>query len=65
MKKKEIEVRIEDRGPRHKLVKIYLNGRVYAATYAEPFPTVESARKDYSADSKSFRPYDESSGTYL
>jgi uncharacterized membrane protein (UPF0127 family) len=61
----DIEVEIVDRGPRHKLVKIYRNGRVYAATYAEPFPTQESARADYLADPRSFLPFDESTGKYL
>jgi hypothetical protein len=32
------DVVIQDAG-NHKLVKIYRNGRVYAAHYAEPFPT--------------------------
>jgi len=37
----DLEVEILEWGSRHKLVKIYRNGRVYAATYAEPFPTME------------------------
>jgi uncharacterized membrane protein (UPF0127 family) len=61
----DIEVEIVDWGPRHKLVKIYRNGRVYAATYAEPFPTKESAKADYLADPRSFLPFDESTGKYL
>jgi hypothetical protein len=47
------------------LVKIYRHGRVYAATYAEPWPTLESARADYLAEPRSFLPFDESTGKYL
>lgn len=61
----KIEVVIVDRGPRHKLVKIYKRGRVYAATYAEPFPTKESALADYLRNPRNFKPFDESSMTYL
>lgn len=48
----------------HKLVRIYRNGRCYAATYAEPFPTKESALADYKRNPKSFEPYNESTGAY-
>ncbi len=61
----KIEVVIVDRGPHHKLVKIYKKGRVYAATYAEPFPTEESALADYLRNPRIFEPFDESSMTYL
>jgi len=61
----KIEVVIVDRGPHHKLVKIYKRGRVYAATYAEPFPTKESALADYLRNPRKFQPFDESSMTYL
>jgi len=64
-KAEDIEVEIVDWGPRHKLVKIYRNGRVYAATYAEPFSSKESAKADYLADPRSFLPFDESTGRYL
>ncbi len=63
--KDKIEVVIVDRRPHHKLVKIYKKGRVYAATYAEPFPTRESALEDYRRNPKKFQPFDESSMTYL
>ncbi len=61
----KIEVVIVDREPQHKLVKIYKRGRVYAATYAEPFPTKESALADYLRNPRNFKPFDESSMTYL
>jgi len=61
----DIEIEIIDHGAHHKLVKVIRNGRVYAATYAEPFPTKESARADYLSNPKGFLPYDESTGTYL
>ncbi len=48
----------------HKLVRIYKNGRCYAATYAEPFPTKESALADYKSNPKSFEPYNETTGEY-
>lgn len=48
----------------HKLVRIYQNGRCYAATYAEPFPTKESALADFKANPKSFEPYNETTGEY-
>ena len=56
---------IQDAGLNHKLVKIYKNGRVFAAHYAEPWPTKRSAMADYKANPKSFEPYDESTGRYL
>lgn len=58
------EVVITDRGDNHKLVRIYRSGRCYAATYAEPFPTKESALADYKANPKSFEPYNEATGAY-
>jgi len=61
------DIVIQDRygDPNHKIVKIYRGGRVYAATYAQPFPTKESAMKDYFENPKSFEPYDESTGRYV
>lgn len=61
----KVEVVIVDKGSHHKLVKIYKKGRVYAATYAEPFPTKESALADYLRNPRKFQPFDESSMTYL
>ena len=48
----------------HKLVKIIKGGRVYAATYAEPFPTKETALADYKSNPKAFEPYNETTGEY-
>jgi hypothetical protein len=59
------DVEIVDHGPHHKLVKIIKGGRVYAATYAEPFPTRESAIRDYLNKPKDFLPYNETTGRYL
>ncbi|MDD4984672.1 MAG: DUF192 domain-containing protein [Dehalococcoidales bacterium] len=61
----QIEVVIVDRDPHHKLVKIYKKGHVYAATYAEPFPTKESALADYLRNPRKFEPFDESTMSYL
>lgn len=59
-----IDVVITDRDDSHKLVRIYRNGRCYAATYAEPFPTKESALVDFKSNPKSFEPYNEATGAY-
>jgi len=42
-----------------------VRGRVYAVTYAEPFPTVEDARELWRTERRAFRPYDETTGRYL
>jgi|GEM_PF-3911211 hypothetical protein len=60
-----VDVEIIDWGTNHKLVKIYKRGRVYATTYAEPFPTKESALNDYYENPKLFAPFDEATGRYL
>jgi hypothetical protein len=49
----------------HKLVKAISRGRVYAVTFAEPFPTIEEARQLWREDRKAFQPYDETTGRYL
>jgi hypothetical protein len=49
----------------HKIVKAVSRGRVYAVTYAEPFPTEEEARQLWTTDRKAFLPYDETTGRYL
>jgi hypothetical protein len=51
--------------PAHKLVKAIARGRVYAVTFAEPFPTLEEARQLWREDRKAFLPYDETTGRYL
>jgi hypothetical protein len=55
---------ITDRGGNHKLVRIYRNGRCYASTYAEPFPTKESAVRDFKSNPKTFEPYNETTREY-
>lgn len=59
-----VNIEITNRGQNHKLVKIYRNGRVYASTYAEPFPTKETALADFKSNPKSFEPYNEATGEY-
>jgi len=61
---KKIDLQGREVISQHKLVKIIKNGRVYAATYAEPFPTKESALADYKRNPKSFEPYNEATGEY-
>jgi hypothetical protein len=51
--------------PAYKLVKVESRGRVYAVTFAEPFPTLEEARQLWRDDRKAFLPYDETTGRYL
>lgn len=48
----------------HKLVKAITRGRVYAVTFAEPFPTVEAVQALWRENRKAFRPYDETTGRY-
>jgi hypothetical protein len=51
--------------PAHTIVKAISRGRVYAVTFAEPFPTIEEAQQLWREDRKAFRPYDETTGRYL
>jgi hypothetical protein len=61
----ESPVVITAHGSSHKLVRVYRDGRVFAAVYAEPFPSPQSAWSDYLADPAPFRPYDVSVGRFL
>jgi hypothetical protein len=58
----QIEILDHPTSPAHKLVKAISRGRVYAVTYAEPFPTLEEARQLWREDRKAFQPYDETTG---
>ncbi len=49
----------------HRLVKINRGGRIVAATYAEPFPTPMEALRDFRQTPRDFRPYSETTGTYV
>lgn len=60
-----VQVEIADTRMGNKLVKIIKNGRVYAAHYAEPFPTKESALRDYINHPRDFVPFDESTNSYI
>ena len=51
--------------PAHKIVKAVSRGRVYAVTFAEPFPTDEEAQQLWRDERRAFRPYDEMTGRYL
>jgi len=42
----------------HKLVKVEARGRVYAATWAAPFPTETEVKEVWRYDRKIFWPYD-------
>ena len=41
----------------HKIVKVISRGRVYAVTSAEPFPTIEEAKRLWREERRIFRPY--------
>ncbi len=49
----------------HKVVKVQSRGRIYAVTYAEPWPTEEEVRDLWRTERQAFRPYDETTGRYL
>lgn len=50
----------------HKVAKVITaRQRVYAVTYAEPFPTEAEVRQLWREQRREFRPYDESTGRYL
>lgn len=49
----------------HKLVKVIASGRVYAVTFAEPFPSEREVRELWRTERRAFRPYDETTGRYL
>lgn len=53
--------------PTKKLVKIYSCGRVYAASWAEPFPTEKEALRTWASKGgrRIFLPFNESTNTYL
>jgi hypothetical protein len=61
----QIEIITHPTSPAHKIVKAISRGRVYAVTFAEPFPTIEEARQLWREERKAFQPYDETTGRYL
>lgn len=60
-----IEIINHPTSPAHKIVKAIARGRVYAVTFAEPFPTREEARQLWREERRAFRPFDETTGRYL
>lgn len=49
----------------HKLATVRTRTRVYAVTYAEPYPTEAEIQQLWAEDRKAFRPYDETCGRYV
>ena len=49
----------------HRVAKVESRGRIYAVTYAEPFPSVAEVKALWRTERKAFRPYDETTGRYL
>jgi hypothetical protein len=60
-----IEISNHPTSPAHTIVKAISRGRVYAVTFAEPFPTEAEARQLWREERRAFRPFDESTGRYL
>lgn len=48
----------------HKLIRVEVEGRVYALSHAEPFPSLEEAREIWETDRQAFTAYDETTGTF-
>lgn len=49
----------------HRVAKIEKDGYIFAARYAEPFPTRADALRDFRQNPRSFQPYDESTNTFI
>lgn len=49
----------------HVIASVGSRGRIYAVTYAEPFPSEAEVRKLWVEERTAFYPYDESAGRYL
>ena len=60
-----IDIRNHPTSTAHKIVKVISRGRVYAVTYAEPFPSEDEVRELWRTERRAFRPYDETTGRYL
>ncbi len=60
-----IEVINHPTSQQHKIYKVCSKGRVYAVTFAQPFPIKEDILKYFKNDRRNFHPFDESTNTYL
>jgi hypothetical protein len=60
-----VTIRQHPTSPKHQVATVQSRGRIYAVTYAEPFPTEDAVRSLWRAERKAFRPYDETTGRYL
>ena len=49
----------------HRIAQAQSRGRIYAVTYAEPFPTEDEVREVGKTERKAFQPFDETTGRYL
>jgi hypothetical protein len=61
----QITILNDSHSPAHKLVKASTATRVYAVTFAEPFPSQAEAEALWRDDRRAFRPYNESTGRYI
>jgi hypothetical protein len=60
-----IELRPHPTSPCHQIATVEYDGRLYALTYAEPFPTEAEIVQLWWDERRAFRPYDETTGRYL
>lgn len=66
----QIRIKKDPRHPEtHRVALVEVRGRVYACTYAEPWPSEADVREDWDTygrrhPTKGFRPYDESERVY-
>ena len=63
---RDITIIAHPTSPRHQVAKVTTQrGRVYAVTYAEPFPTIKEVEELWQTRRKAFEPYDETTGRYV
>ena len=61
----QISILNDPHSPVHKIVKAATATRVYAVTFAKPFPSQAEAEALWRDDKRTFRPYNESTSRYL
>ncbi len=61
----QVTIRQHPTSAAHRIATVQSRGRLYAVTYAEPFPTEEDVREVWRTARRAFRPYDETTGRYV
>ena len=59
-----IQIRPHPTSARHQVATVATSTRVYAITYAEPFPSEADIRELWATDRKAFRPWNQTTGRY-